>query len=134
MNPIIDVIDQILNRSIGDIVGADYTMSVPSANVVENENNFQIILAAPGLEKSDFNIKVDKDHLFISAKKVSIQLPEGIKVKRKEFEYSNFSRNFFIPDVVDKNKVQAAYTDGLLTVTLQKRASEVETAKQIVIE
>ena len=56
MNTIPNIIDHLLNRSINEFIGADYTLTVPSANIVEHDNDYQIVLAIPGLQKSDFNI------------------------------------------------------------------------------
>lgn len=134
MSTIPNIFDHLLNRSINEFLGADYTLTVPTANIVEHNDDYQIILAIPGLQKSDFNIKIEKQHIFISVKKNEVQLPEGVVLKRKEFDYSNFSRNFLLPDVVDTSKVKAEYNDGLLTVTLDKRVKTTEEVRHIVIE
>jgi HSP20 family protein len=134
MNTIPNIIDHLLNRSINEFIGADYTLTVPSANIVEHDNDYQIVLAIPGLQKSDFNIKLEKQHIFISVKKDVVQVPEGVSLKRKEFDYSNFSRNFLLPDVVNTNKVKAEYNDGLLTITLEKKVKTTEEVRNIIIE
>jgi HSP20 family protein len=134
MNTIPNIIDHLLNRSINEFIGADYTLTVPSANIVEHDNDYQIILAIPGLQKTDFNIKLEKQHIFISVKKNDTMIPDGVSLKRKEFDYSNFSRNFLLPDAVDKSKIKAEYIDGLLTVTLEKKLKSTEEVRNIIIE
>lgn len=134
MNTIPNIIDHFLNRSINEFIGADYTLTVPSANIVEHDNDYQIVLAIPGLQKSDFNIKIEKQHIFISVKKEIVKIPDGVSLKRKEFDYSNFTRNFLLPDTVDSNKVRAEYNDGLLTVTLEKKVKTTEEVRNIIIE
>jgi HSP20 family protein len=128
-----NIFDQILNRSISDIVGTDFNLSVPSANIVELEDRFQIIVAAPGLDKVDFKIKVDKEILHISADKENTSLPDGIVVKRKEFNYSKFQRNFTLPKDIDKDQISAEYTDGLLTISLIKKMTPAPEVKVIEI-
>ena len=116
------------------MVGADITLSIPSANIVEHDDSFQIILASPGLEKGDFNISVDKNQLIVSAEKENPVLPEGAAVKRKEFNYSSFKRNFTLPDSVDIDRIKAEYTDGLLSLTLYKKEAKNEDLKKIRVD
>lgn len=129
-----NIFDQILNRSISEMVGSDFTLSIPSANVVEHDDNFQIILAVPGLEKSDFSISVDKNQLIVSAEKENPVLPEGAAIKRKEFNYSSFKRNFTLPETVDNNRIKAEYTDGMLTLTLLKKETKSDDLRKIIVE
>jgi HSP20 family protein len=129
-----NIFDQLLNRSISEIVGTDFTISVPSANIVEHDNDYQIVLAVPGLDKSDFKIKVDKNVLHISADKENIALPEGVTIKRKEFNYSQFKRNFSLPENVNLSNIKAEYTDGILTVTLGKKENTTEESSFIKVE
>ena len=129
-----NIFDQILNRSISEMVGSDFTLSIPSANVVEHDDNFQIILAVPGLEKSDFSISVDKNQLIVSAEKENPVLPEGAAIKRKEFNYSSFKRNFTLPETVDNNRIKAEYTDGMLTLTLLKKETKSDDLRKITVE
>lgn len=134
MYDVSNIFDQLLNRSIGEMVGADFSLSIPPVNIAEQGDNFQIIIAAPGLEKSDFNITVDKNQLIVSANKVNPTLPEGAIVKRKEFNYSDFKRNFTLPETVDVNKIKAEYTDGLLSLTIHKKEAVTEDLKRITVE
>ena len=129
-----NIFDQILNRSISEMVCSDFTLSIPSANVVEHDDNFQIILAVPGLEKSDFSISVDKNQLIVSAEKENPVLPEGAAIKRKEFNYSSFKRNFTLPETVDNNRIKAEYTDGMLTLTLLKKETKSDDLRKITVE
>ena len=134
MHNVSNIFDQLLNRSISDIVGADFTLSIPSANIIENSDSFQIVLAAPGLEKTDFQIKIENKQLVVSADKTDLTMPEGASVKRKEFNYSSFKRNFSLPENVDINNIKAEYIDGILTVTLGKKEVVKNDVRQIVID
>ena len=97
--------------------------TLPAVNVKENENGFQIDVAAPGLQKGDFKINYDRGRLTISSeKKTEHEEKEGDKVKRKEFSYQSFQRSFGMPeDTVNVDKIEAKYTDGILHVKLPKR-------------
>lgn len=120
------LLDEIFNKSIGDIVGNDFTISNPSVNIIEKEDGFILELAAPGLEKSDFNIQIEKGQLTISAEKELKSEGESGKWTRKEFNYSKFSKSFTLSDKVNPESVTAEYHNGILTVTVAKKEVEKE--------
>ena len=99
----------------------------PSVNVIENANNFEIEVAAPGMEKKDFKVEVDKGVLTISAEKEEEEKEEGENYTRKEFSYNSFSRSFSLPENVLSEKITAEYDNGMLTLSLPK--SEVTVSK-----
>ena len=110
--------------------GADYM--TPKVNIKENENQFEIELAAPGVNKEDFNINIDKDVLQISTEKEEKNEKEKADYKRKEFSYNSFSRSFSIPDSIDVNKIKASHINGILKIELPKKA-ETKVKKSIKI-
>jgi len=113
--------DEIFNRSISDFIGTDFTVNQPAVNIVEHKEKFEITLAAPGLEKADFTIKVENDHLIVGSDiKNEEEVGEG-KYTRREFNYESFKRRFFLPKTVNKDEISAEYINGILVVTLNKR-------------
>ncbi len=95
--------------------------SMPAINIIEDENMFSIELAAPGLNKEDFNIEFDNGKLTISAKKQETE-EETKNYTKREFNYAGFSRSFVVPkQKVDDGKISAAYENGVLNITLPKR-------------
>jgi len=97
--------------------------TMPAVNIKENENEFKIDVAAPGMNKSDFKVNYDSGRLVISAEtKSEKEEKDGEKVTRKEFSYQSFQRTFNISEnVVNVDKVEAKYEDGILHVILPKR-------------
>ena len=65
------IIDDVFNRSISDLVGSDLSVTTPSVNISENDDSFTMEIAAPGLNKSDFKIALEKDQLIVSSEKSS---------------------------------------------------------------
>ena len=104
-----------------NFAGANSTL--PAINVKENENEFQIDVAAPGLKKNDFKLNYENGRLTISSEhKAEQQEKNDERVTRREFSYSSFQRSFTVSeDVVDAEKISAKYEDGILHVTLPKR-------------
>lgn len=98
--------------------------SMPAVNIRENEKNFTLELAIPGIDKKNLKIDINEDVLTISheTKNESEQNTDGYK--RKEFCYSSFCRSFYVPENVIADKINASYKDGVLTVELPKNKEE----------
>jgi HSP20 family protein len=97
--------------------------TLPAVNVKENNNEFQIEVAAPGMNKNDFKIHYDNGRLTISSEhKDETQEKEGERVTRREFSYQSFQRSFTVAETaVDAEKIKANYEQGILFITLPKR-------------
>ncbi len=112
--------------------------TAPAINVKETENNYMVELAAPGLKKEDFNINLDDEgNLVIKMEKKSEAKDENKKEHylRREFSYSKFEQTLLLPDDVDKEKIAANVSDGVLTIGLPKLVKEaVKTARQIEVK
>ncbi|MGQ8336372.1 Hsp20/alpha crystallin family protein [Sunxiuqinia sp. A32] len=96
--------------------------NTPSVNVYEGNDQFEIEVAAPGLEKKDFHIDLKDNVLTISSEtKTENEEKDGNKVVFREFNYSAFRRSFRLPDGIDGNKIKASHKNGILKVELPKR-------------
>jgi HSP20 family protein len=96
-------------------------MNVPGVNIMEFKEDYRIELAVPGLKKDDFKIEVEGNLLTISAEK-EIQFEEKFEqFTRQEFNYTNFSRTFTLPEYVVNENIQAKYEDGVLRIVLPKK-------------
>lgn len=108
--------------------------TVPAVNIIESKDDFAIEVAAPGLEKKDFNVDVHNNVLTISSQKEFKDEQRDEKVMRREFSYTAFKRSFSLPDGADSDKIKASYKDGILTVTIAKKEEAKEKpARQISI-
>ncbi len=92
----------------------------PAVNIQEDEKQFTLELAAPGLQKDDFKINLDNQLLTIS--KEATEEKEEVKENytRKEFVYNSFSRSFRLPKFIMADKIKADYKDGILKLNLPK--------------
>lgn len=102
--------------------------SIPAVNIKEKADSFVVEMAAPGMEKKDFKIELDGSALTISSERQrETEDKDGENYNRKEFSYQSFYRTFHLPkEVVDADKIQAKYENGLLRLEIPKR----EEAKQ----
>ncbi len=92
--------------------------SKPAANIIENENNFELSLAVPGFEKDDIKIDLEDNLLTISSEKEVEK--ENVNFSRKEFGYHSFSRSFTLPKTVEVENIKADYKNGLLNISIPK--------------
>jgi HSP20 family protein len=122
-----NVFDDFFNRNLADYFGNEFTISTPSVNVVEKEDHYRIEVAAPGLDKQDFEVSVDKGYLNISAKRENQSETKDEKYTRREFNYTSFQRSFQLSDHVNADNIVANYDKGVLSITLPKR-EEVKTS------
>lgn len=114
-------------------VGANSSM--PAVNIQENENDFHIEVAAPGMKKDDFKVNYDNGRLLISSEKQEENKDDNENYTRREFNYRAFQRSFNISEkMVDAEKIGAQYKDGILHITLPKREeAKTKPAKEIKI-
>lgn len=107
-----------------DVPSKFKTFSTPAVNIIENLSNFVIELAAPGLKKEDFSIEIEQETLKISAKESSEQDKkvenEDSLYQKREFNYKEFTRSFRLPENIKSEDIEAAYTEGVLKVSLPK--------------
>ena len=97
--------------------------TIPAVNVIEKEDNFEVEMAAPGMDKKDFRIELDNNKLTISSAKNNEKEEEEKEIYyKREFSYQSFVRTFtFSKDVVDSDKIEAKYENGILHLTIPKR-------------
>lgn len=100
--------------------------TLPAVNVREEDGNYQLELAAPGMSRDDFQVEVDRNVLTISSKREDKheEKDEAGNYTRREFRYHQFSRSFTLPESVDSEGINAKYEDGVLYVLLPKKAEE----------
>ncbi len=97
--------------------------SIPAVNIRETADGYEVEMAAPGMSKKDFRIELDNNVLTISSeKRTENEQKEGERYTKREFSYQSFQRSFSLPkEVVDDEKIQAKYEDGVLRLSIPKK-------------
>ena len=103
--------------------------TAPAINVLEGRNDYRVELAAPGMRKEDFRITINSEgDLEIQMEKrhndSDSQKANEYRFLRREFNYTRFSQTLILPDDVDKEKIEAKMSDGVLTIILPKVREE----------
>lgn len=95
-------------------------------DVTENDKAYEVKADIPGVKKDDINVRIDGNVVQIDAEARSEKETKGNgdKVLRSERYQGTISRTFSLASDVDEAKVDARYADGVLTLTLPKKASE----------
>ena len=108
--------------------------TAPAINVKETEHEYTVELAAPGMKKDDFNINIDNDgNLHIKMEQKNEKKDENKKEHylRREFSYSNYEQALTLPDDVESDKIEAKVENGVLHVTLPRKAAQPKEQKHI---
>ncbi|MCB0398958.1 MAG: Hsp20/alpha crystallin family protein [Winogradskyella sp.] len=115
--------DDIINKSLGNEFMSNFNtgITLPAVNVLDNNEEYIVEMAVPGLKKSDFDISLDNQTLSISAELSTENEDRNENYTRREFGYSSFKRTFSLPESVETDKINAKYEDGILKVLLPKR-------------
>ncbi|NVJ89988.1 MAG: Hsp20/alpha crystallin family protein [Flavobacteriaceae bacterium] len=100
---------------------SDVNSTLPAVNIKENEDEYEVLVAVPGMDKKDFKIDLDNDLLTISSEKKDEIEDVKDNYTRKEYSYLSFRRSFRMPEnVVDRDKIEATYKNGELKITIPK--------------
>lgn len=111
---------------------------VPAVNIKESNKTFVLEMAVPGMSKEDFSIEVEKEVLTISSQeKEEKEGKEEVKEEKyhlREFSTPSFKRSFRLPEnLIDTEKIDASYTNGVLRLSLPKKEEVKIQPKQIKI-
>lgn len=101
--------------------------TAPAINVIETEKAYKVELAAPGMTKEDFNVRIDEENnLVISMEKKTENKEEkkDDRYLRREFSYSKFQQTMILPENVDKDHISAQVENGVLNIELPKLSEE----------
>lgn len=131
LNPSPVLFDDFFNRDMFNWGNSNFSntkTTLPAVNIKESAENYEVEVAAPGMTKNDFKVELDGNLLIISSEKNhQKEEREDDHYSRKEFNYQSFLRTFTLQkDVVDIEKIEAKYDNGLLHLIIPKK----EEAKQ----
>ena len=113
--------------------------TAPAINVIEDDKDYKVEVAAPGMNKEDFKVNVtDDNYLVLTMEKKNESKDEDKKRKylRREFSYHKFEQSLALPENANKDEIKATVNDGILTIDIPKiKTTEKQPAiKQIEIQ
>ena len=119
--------------NLGKTVRED-VLHFPPVNILDTAGSYQLEIAAPGLEKADFNVKLENNLLTISTEKKEEKTASAEKMIRREFSQRSFKRSFTIDEKIDAENISAKYENGILKLELPKKEIAKAVAKEINIQ
>ncbi len=104
--------------------GEQEASTLPSVNICEHTDSYELTVAAPGMSKNDFKVELEDNRLIISGeRKHEQEQKQGSNYLRKEFNYQSFVRSFTLAEKqVNREKIEAKYIDGILHINIPKTA------------
>lgn len=107
--------------------------SAPKVNIVQTENGSELRIAIPGIKKEQLYINLEDRILKIESRKENDEtISKSYTYLIKEFDYANFNTEYKISGKVDIEKIDANYSDGILTIFLPLKREEIlEKTKKI---
>ena len=107
---------------------------VPAVDFVENDKSYVVTAELPGMSESDVDVKYAEGALTIRGEKKEEKEERKKDYYLSERRYGTFQRIFQVPNGVDADKIEAAFKNGVLTVTLPKSAQAAKNEKKIAIK
>ena len=104
---------------INNLFGSNTYNDIPPYNIVDNDKEFLIEFSVPGFDKKDFLLEVEENNLKVSKLSSKNNKTENNFFKR-QFNYSQFEKNFTIPEEVNIEKINSKYENGILKIFLPK--------------
>lgn len=122
-------LSSLLREELPTVVGH----SVP-VNISEKKDGYSLEIIAPGFNKDDFRVDLEKNLLTITGEKKPEEGSKNVKSIRKEYKYQSFKRSFTLNEKIDTEKIEGKYENGVLTLNLMNKEEVKTPTKQIVIQ
>jgi len=103
-----------------DLWNGETCISVPAADIIENEKEFLIKAEIPGMDQEDIDISIDGNCLTIKGEKKTEKEEKGEKYLRREMSCGSFSRSFTINHEIKADEIKAGYKNGIVEITIPK--------------
>ncbi|MBL7764587.1 MAG: Hsp20/alpha crystallin family protein [Chitinophagaceae bacterium] len=123
----------LMDKFFTDDFQTSFKGSQPAVNIHEDEKSYTLEVIAPGVQKSDFNLAIEKNMLTISYEKKEENTEKTSRYIRHEYSLNSFKRSFHLNENLDAEKITARYEDGVLHVTIPKVEEKQKDTKVIAV-
>ena len=118
-------IEKFFGKKLSDQVSTnEEIVAVPSVNIAEHDQAYDISVALPGIDKKDINLAVDGNCLTLSSEKSYENKNEDKNWLRQEYHYSSFYRRFELPEDADPDNIEAKMKNGVLNIEIGRKRSK----------
>ena len=113
---------------------SEFNLTVPPVDLTEDAKSYKIMAELPGLDEKNITISMAGDQLVLKGEKTAEKEEKDKNYYLSERSYGSFQRSFRIPDAVDRDKIDATFAKGVLTVTMPKTAAAQMPEKKIEVK
>ncbi|HKW37533.1 MAG TPA: Hsp20/alpha crystallin family protein [Burkholderiales bacterium] len=134
-DPFGDLVDDFFRGFVVRPLGFEAEVPVRrmKVDVAEQNGDYKVVAELPGVKKEDIKVNIDGDEVSITAEtRVSKEAKDGERVLHSERHVGKVSRAFRLAQEIDESRASAKYADGVLELTLPKKAAPA--AKQLAIQ
>jgi len=107
---------------------------MPAVDLVEKADAFEVTAEIAGIDEKDLEVKVSNNTLTIRGVKQEEKEQKEKEYHVSERRYGSFQRTFSLPAGVDRDKIEASFTKGVLTVRLPKTAEAQQSERKVEIK
>lgn len=113
---------------------SSFSFSAPAVDVTEDDKTYTITAELPGLEEKNIDVAVSGDMLTLKGEKRYEKDEQDKNRYMSERAYGSFQRSFALPDGIDRDKIAANLSKGVLTITLPKTSEAQKPQKKIEVK
>jgi len=114
--------------------GREFGLNTPPVNIHETNDAYHLEVLAPGLQKEDFKVNLEKGTLTVSYEHKTETENKDYKTHRREFAVKSFKRSFSTDDNINAENILAKYENGVLNIYLPKKEEVKVQPKEISIQ
>ncbi|HSZ91680.1 MAG TPA: Hsp20/alpha crystallin family protein [Acetobacteraceae bacterium] len=111
-----------------------FTVPSPAVDITEDDGNYKVTAELPGMTEKEIEVVVSGDMLTLKGEKKEEKEQKEKNFYLSERSYGSFQRSFCVPEGVDRNKIAADFSKGVLTISMPKTAKAVEQQKKIEVK
>jgi HSP20 family protein len=113
---------------------SSFTMPSPAMDIIEDDAAYTVTAELPGMTEKEIEVMVSGDMLTLKGEKRQEKEQKEKNFYLSERSYGSFQRSFYVPDGVDRDKIAADFSKGVLTITMRKTAKAVQQQKKIEVK
>ena len=113
---------------------SSFSVPSPAVDITEDDAAYKVTAELPGMSEKEIEVVVSGDMLTLKGEKRQEKEKKEKNSYLSERSYGSFQRSFYVPDGVDRDKIAANFSKGVLTITMPKSAKAVEQQKKIEVK
>ena len=111
-----------------------FSMRSPAVDITEDDTAYKVTAELPGMSEKEIEVVASGDTLTLKGEKQQEQEQKDKNFYLSERSYGSFQRSFYLPDVVERDKISAEFSKGVLTIIMPKTVKAMEQRRKIEVK